>query len=129
MDSALLQVGAQVSLTELLQPYLRKMAVDPLDPRTLGRRAVRTLRSWQRILADAPQTIRPLLQQQLTESSKKICAWAAIIFAPTLIGTVYGMNFDHMPELHWVIGYPLALLAMVLVSIGLYLLFRRRKWL
>jgi ubiquinone biosynthesis protein len=55
-------LGAQVSLTELLQPYLRKMAVDRLDPRTLGRRAVRTLRSWQRILADAPQTIRPLLQ-------------------------------------------------------------------
>jgi ubiquinone biosynthesis protein len=38
------------------------MAVDRLDPRTMGRRAVRTLRSWQRILADAPQTIRPLLQ-------------------------------------------------------------------
>ena len=74
--------------------------------------------------------------QQLTEASyaqneeiKKISAWAAIFFAPTLIGTVYGMNFDHMPELHWVIGYPLALLAMVLLSVGLYLMFRRRKWL
>jgi len=48
--------------------------------------------------------------QQLTEASyaqneeiKKISAWAAIFFAPALIGTVYGMNFDHMPELHWVI--------------------------
>ena len=40
-----------------------------------------------------------------------------------------GMNFDHMPELHWVIGYPFALLAMVLLSVGLYLLFKRRKWL
>jgi Mg2+ and Co2+ transporter CorA len=67
--------------------------------------------------------------QQLTESSKKISAWAAIIFAPTLIGTVYGMNFDHMPELHSAIGYPLSLIAMVLVSVGLYLLFRQRKWL
>ena len=74
--------------------------------------------------------------QQLTEASytqneeiKKISAWAAIFFAPTLIGTVYGMNFDHMPELHWVVGYPLALLAMVLMSVGLYLTFRRRKWL
>jgi magnesium transporter len=74
--------------------------------------------------------------QRLTEASyaqneeiKKISAWAAIFFAPTLIGTVYGMNFDHMPELHWVIGYPLALLAMVLLSVGLYLLFKRRKWL
>jgi magnesium transporter len=34
-----------------------------------------------------------------------------------------------MPELHWVIGYPLALLAMVLLSVGLYLMFKRRKWL
>ena len=39
------------------------------------------------------------------------------------------MNFDHMPELHWVVGYPLALLAMVLMSVGLYLTFKRRKWL
>jgi magnesium transporter len=39
------------------------------------------------------------------------------------------MNFDHMPELHSVIGYPLALLAMVLLSVGLYLMFKRRKWL
>lgn len=67
--------------------------------------------------------------QQLTEASKKISAWAAIFFAPTLIGTVYGMNFDHMPELHWAIGYPLALLAMLLLSVGLYLMFRRRDWL
>ena len=74
--------------------------------------------------------------QRLTEASyaqneeiKKISAWAAIFFAPTLIGTVYGMNLDHMPELHWVIGYPLALLAMVLLSVGLYLMFKRRKWL
>ena len=74
--------------------------------------------------------------QLLTEASyaqneeiKKISAWAAIFFAPTLIGTVYGMNFEHMPELHWVIGYPRALLAMVLMSVGLYSTFRRRKWL
>jgi Mg2+ and Co2+ transporter CorA len=67
--------------------------------------------------------------QQLTEASKKISAWAAIFFAPTLIGTVYGMNFDHMPELHWAIGYPRALLAMLLLSVGLYLMFRRRNWL
>jgi ubiquinone biosynthesis protein len=55
-------LGAQVSLTELLQPYLRKMAADRLDPRTIGRRAVRTLRGWQRIVADETGTIRPLLQ-------------------------------------------------------------------
>ena len=60
---------------------------------------------------------------------KKISAWAAILFAPTLIGTVYGMNFDHMPELHWAAGYPFALALMALVSITLYVVFKNRGWL
>lgn len=60
---------------------------------------------------------------------KKISAWAAILFAPTLVGTVYGMNFDHMPELHWTFGYPMALLLMLLVSLSLYFVFKRRGWL
>jgi magnesium transporter len=60
---------------------------------------------------------------------KKISAWAAILFAPTLIGTVYGMNFDHMPELHWALGYPFALVLMVLVSATLYQVFKNRGWL
>jgi ubiquinone biosynthesis protein len=55
-------LGAQVSLTELLQPYLQKMAAERLDPRVVGRQAVRNLRHWQRVLADAPRTLRPLLQ-------------------------------------------------------------------
>lgn len=63
------------------------------------------------------------------EEIKKISAWAAILFAPTLIGTVYGMNFTHMPELHWAIGYPSALVLMALSSIALYLVFKRRGWL
>lgn len=46
-----------------------------------------------------------------------------------LIGTVYGMNFDHMPELHWVGGYPFALSLMMLTCAGLYTIFKRRGWL
>lgn len=64
-----------------------------------------------------------------SEQVKKISGWAAILFAPTLIGTVYGMNFDHMPELHWVLGYPLAIALMVVTSLTLYLVFKRRGWL
>jgi len=60
---------------------------------------------------------------------KKISAWAAILFAPTLIGTIYGMNFDHMPELHWSLGYPMAVALMVAMGGGLYLVFKRRGWL
>jgi magnesium transporter len=72
--------------------------------------------------------------RSLTESSvaqneevKKISAWAAILFAPTLVGTIYGMNFDHMPELHWRFGYPYALGLMVATSLTLYLGIRRNS--
>jgi magnesium transporter len=60
---------------------------------------------------------------------KKISSWAAILFAPTLIGTVYGMNFDTMPELHWVAGYPFAIVLMMVVCCTLYVVFKRRDWL
>ncbi|MFD2762781.1 magnesium/cobalt transporter CorA [Micromonospora eburnea] len=63
------------------------------------------------------------------EEIKKISSWAAILFAPTLIGTVYGMNFEHMPELKWHFGYLFAIVLMGLVCTGLYLIFKRRNWL
>ncbi len=63
------------------------------------------------------------------EQIKRISSWAAILFAPTLIGTVYGMNFRHMPELGWPAGYPFALLLMAAVCVGLYVIFKRRGWL
>jgi len=62
------------------------------------------------------------------EEVKKICAWAAILFAPTLVGTVYGMNFENMPELHWEYGYPLSVASMAAVSTILYRIFRKRSW-
>jgi magnesium transporter len=70
-----------------------------------------------------------LVSLSQNEQVKKISAWAAILFAPTLIGTVYGMNFDHIPELHWLLGYPFALMLMVLTSLVLYFAFKRRGWL
>ncbi|HEY2956847.1 MAG TPA: CorA family divalent cation transporter, partial [Actinomycetota bacterium] len=63
------------------------------------------------------------------EEIKKVSAWAAILFAPTLIGTVYGMNFRHMPELRWVLGYPFALGLMLVVSVTLFVVFKGRGWL
>jgi magnesium transporter len=60
---------------------------------------------------------------------KRISAWAAIFFAPTLIAAVYGMNFSNMPELDWLFGYPLALVLMVLSSVVMYVIFRRAGWL
>jgi magnesium transporter len=63
------------------------------------------------------------------EQVKKISSWAAIAFAPTLVAGIYGMNFDHMPELHWTLGYPFAVLLMVLAGGLLWVLFKRNDWL
>jgi magnesium transporter len=61
--------------------------------------------------------------------TKKLAAWAAIIAVPTMVAGVYGMNFEHMPELKWLWGYPLALGTMVAVDVWLYFNFKKVKWL
>jgi magnesium transporter len=63
------------------------------------------------------------------EQNRRISGWAAILFAPSLIGSIYGMNFDFMPELRQWWGYPAALLAMAGSSLGLYIVFKRKGWL
>ena len=74
--------------------------------------------------------MRSLTESSLSQNEevKRISA-AAILFAPTLVGTIYGMNFDHMPELRWQFGYPMAILAMVATGIILYLVFKKVHWL
>lgn len=68
------------------------------------------------------------LSVRQNDEVKKISGWAAILFAPTLVGTVYGMNFEYMPELHWRYGYAGALGLMVLSNATLFVVFRRRRW-
>ncbi|HSK90015.1 MAG TPA: magnesium/cobalt transporter CorA [Euzebyales bacterium] len=63
------------------------------------------------------------------EDARKISAWVAIAAVPTLLAGIYGMNFDHMPELDWRFGYPTALLLMGTICLGLYRAFRRSGWL
>jgi magnesium transporter len=60
---------------------------------------------------------------------KKISAWAAILVVPTLITGIYGMNFEYMPELHSLLGYPFSLLLMLTISLILYRAFKRSGWL
>jgi magnesium transporter len=63
------------------------------------------------------------------EQVKRVSSWAAIAFAPTLVAGIYGMNFDHMPELHWTLGYPFALTLMIASGALLWVLFKRNNWL
>jgi magnesium transporter len=77
-----------------------------------------------------------VLQANLTEVSvrqnddmRRISAWVAIWAVPTLLAGIYGMNFRHLPELEWAFGYPVVLVVMVLICLGLYRAFRRSGWL
>ena len=63
------------------------------------------------------------------EQVKKISSWAAIFFAPSFVAGVYGMNFDHMPELHWALGYPMAIALMAGTAGLMYAIFKRKGWL
>ena len=66
---------------------------------------------------------------QQNADMRRISAWVAIVAVPTMIAGVYGMNFDYMPELHWRLGYPFALLVMVAACTVLYRAFKRSGWL
>ncbi|MCQ0011393.1 magnesium/cobalt transporter CorA [Actinomadura madurae] len=70
-----------------------------------------------------------LLGKQQNEDMRKISAWAAIIAVPTAIAGIYGMNFDHMPELHWSFGYPLVIGVMAVICVLLFRRLRRSGWL
>ncbi len=77
------------------------------------------------------EEMRNLARTSVTqgEQVKRISSWAAILFAPGLIGTVYGMNFKAMPELSWPFGYPFALGLMLVSAVVLYFVFKRANWL
>jgi magnesium transporter len=120
---------------EELRSYLRDVAdhVVSVNERVEGfRLQLRDILTVNATLVAQRQNdeIRELTEASIAqgEEVKKISAWAAILFAPTLVGTVYGMNFTHMPELDWHLGYPFALLLMLVVSVVLYAVFKRRGW-
>ncbi|MEV6382028.1 magnesium and cobalt transport protein CorA [Streptomyces sp. NPDC051773] len=121
---------------EELQRYLRDVAdhVTHTSERVDGfRQALTEILTVNATLVTQQQNaeMRALAEAgfEQNEEIKKISSWAAILFAPTLVGTIYGMNFDHMPELHWVFGYPFAIALMAVVCTSLYVIFKRRDWL
>jgi magnesium transporter len=124
-------------LTEMLD----RLATEPPTP--TGERLRRRFREQRAHLlhlveeADGlGELLSNVLQANQTEVSvrqnddmRRISAWVAIWAVPTLLAGIYGMNFKHLPELDWPLGYPLVLVVMVVISLGLYRAFRRSGWL
>lgn len=108
------------------EPELQRYLRDVQDHVTRINEQVEGFRQLLEHILNVNLTIVSLAQN---EEIKKISAWAAILFAPTLVGTIYGMNFGNMPELDWVLGYPFAIALMGVVCGVIYLVFKWRGWL
>ena len=109
-------------MSEAAMPFFRDV-VDHLA------RVADTVDSVDQLLDSALSSHLARLSIQQNDDTRKISAWAALLVVPTLLAGIYGMNFEHMPELGWQLGYPFALLLMVTVSYGLYRAFKRSGWL
>jgi magnesium transporter len=81
------------------------------------------------LLASALDGHLSIVSNRMNETVLKVSAWAAIIAVPTVIASIYGMNFVDMPELRWSAGYPGALALMAAAAVALYAIFKRRGWL
>ncbi|MET8471459.1 magnesium and cobalt transport protein CorA [Streptomyces sp. NPDC006422] len=136
MLHALMAGFAKYGTDEELQRYLRDVAdhVTHTSERVDSfRQALTDILTVNATLVTQQQNaeMRALAEAgfEQNEEIKKISSWAAILFAPTLVGTIYGMNFENMPELSWGFGYPFAIGLMGVVCVSLYVIFKRRDWL
>ena len=92
-------------------------------------RVIDSLDTYRDLLGSALDTYLSLISNDVSQTVKKMTAVTAILMVTALIAGIYGMNFEVMPELHWMFGYPYALGLMLGAAIALWLLFRRIRWL
>jgi magnesium transporter len=124
-----LTVGLQRILTDhndMISVEVRRYMRDVLDHNT---QAADRIASYDEMLSSLVQAAVGKVSMQQNLDMRKISAWVAIAAVPTALAGIYGMNFDHMPELHQVWGYPAVLLVMATVCTILYTTFRRNHWL
>ena len=124
-----------------LRPALRDLAesgVPNVDPqlvpyfRDVADHATRVgdqIEAFGALLAGVLQANLTQVSVRQNEDMRKISAWVAIIAVPTAVAGIYGMNFEHMPELGWRFGYPAVLLLILVLCAALYVRFRRVGWL
>jgi magnesium transporter len=109
-------------VTDLLAPYYRDVADHVI-------RALEFVDNLRDLLTSALDALISQTSNRLNVVMKQLTAWASIILVPTLVAGIYGMNFVHMPELHWRFGYAYALGLMLVSGLILFRMFRKRDWL
>ncbi|MCH5674154.1 magnesium/cobalt transporter CorA [Streptomyces gilvus] len=117
------QYGATVPfVNEKARPFFRDVG-DHLA------RVNETVEGLDRLVSDVLSAHLAQISVRQNDDMRKISAWAAMAAVPTMIAGVYGMNFDHMPELHWVWSYPAVIVIMAVLEVLLYQTFKKRGWL
>jgi magnesium transporter len=117
-----LERGAYPDVSQSLREYFR----DVNDHLKLVNEEVAAQRD---VLVTILQANMAVLSVQQNEAVRKISGWAAVIAVPTFIASLYGMNFEHMPELGWRLGYLAVVLFMLLAAIALYRFLKHVRWL
>jgi magnesium transporter len=114
--------GSVPVVTQEAAPFFRDVADHLL-------RVSETIDTLDTLLSTAFQAHLARIGVEQNEDMRKISAWVAIAAVGTLVAGIYGMNFQHMPELGWHYGYGFALTVMVVASVVLYRLFKKSGWL
>jgi magnesium transporter len=115
-------LGADDRITEETATYFRDVA-DHLH------RVSEVIDNLDGLLSTAFDAHIAQISIQQNDDMRRISASVGLVAAPTLIGSIYGMNFVHMPELQWAFGYPMALTLMALSSLAVWVIARRAGWL
>ncbi|WP_405713693.1 magnesium/cobalt transporter CorA [Streptomyces xanthophaeus] len=124
LDRPLQQLATQP--IPVIPPDCRAYFRDVADHLT---RATEQIGAYDNLLDSVLQAHLAQVTVAQNEDMRKITAWAAIVAVPTMVCGVYGMNFDHMPELHWTYGYPAVLGVMAVACFAIHRGFRRNGWL
>jgi magnesium transporter len=117
-----LEYGARPQVPDELRKYFR-------DIHDHARRVDEQVMGQRELLTSILEANLALLGVQQNQIVRAISAWVAIIAVPTFLASIWGMNFDHMPELAEGWGYPAALGLMLVAVVGLYAFFKRIEWL
>ncbi|WP_408066031.1 magnesium/cobalt transporter CorA [[Mycobacterium] zoologicum] len=116
----------QTDYKDLISKEVRRYVRDVADHHS---RAADQIASYDEMLSSLVQAALARVGMQQNTDMRKMSAWAGIIAVPTMIAGIYGMNFDHMPALHWAFGYPAVTAVMTGICVVLYRAFRRNGWL
>ncbi|GGV11469.1 magnesium transport protein CorA [Streptomyces litmocidini] len=118
---ARLAAGVVPFVNERSQPFFRDVNDHLL-------RSNEQVEGLDRLLSDVLSAHLAQMGVRQNDDMRKISAWAAMAAVPTMVAGIYGMNFEHMPELHWVGSYPAVIVVMTGIVVALYQVFKRRGW-